>query len=335
VVCALPRAVGTDELSHVDGLRRAQGVESSALTAPFYFLRGKDAAIASAVPLVQPYRETTLRIPVPIPILGRDGEALLVSLGDSYMCSVSHWVHALRVNTFAMCSWWVRRLRLGLVLGPAWAFWRLLCGFPWYAGRFAGAFNAISWSAKVHHDASLEFSVVQRRAKVGANATIRNSFIAEGATIGEGARVFGSVIGRDALVAPNSVVFMSVVNPRAMAGQLLMQRSLLGPEAGAFTNSNFFDVNLSRNVRVAHRGRLVDSGTQMLGVCVGPRARVAAGIWVASGREIPAGALLVKPPAEIANDVGRPAPDEPHIVVDGEVVPLSGAGRPRMRATGA
>jgi len=60
----------------------------------------------------------------------------------------------------------------------------------------------------------------------------------------------------------------------------------------------------------------------MLGVCVGPEARIAAGIWVASGREIPAGALLVKPPGEIAASIGNPAWGEAHVVVDGGVVPL-------------
>ncbi len=60
----------------------------------------------------------------------------------------------------------------------------------------------------------------------------------------------------------------------------------------------------------------------MLGVCIGPEARVAAGIWVASGREIPAGALLVKPPGEIATKIGQPPRDEAQVVVDGAVVPL-------------
>jgi hypothetical protein len=321
LVCALPRAVGTDFLSHVEGLDAVAGPDAAVWTAPFYFVRGS-GTLGAARPAVQTYRETLLRFPVPFGILGRAGEEMTIGLSESYMCSVSHWVHVLRINTAAMGGWWVRRLRIGYVFGAVWLFWRFLLGFPWWGGRLYGAIRGISWGAKVHHTALAELSVVQKGASVGANASLRNSFVAEGAIIGEGARISGSVIGKGAFVAPNSVVNLSVVYPGAMAGQLLMQASVLGKESAAFTNSNFFDLNFARNIRVKHRGRVVDSGTQMLGVCVGPRARVAAGIWVASGREIPAAALLVKPPEEIATNIGSPPPGEAHTVVEGNVVPL-------------
>jgi acetyltransferase-like isoleucine patch superfamily enzyme len=328
-VCALPKAIATDHLSHVEGLElrdapaREEGDPSGATvwTVPFYFVRGA-GSIAAAEPLVQPYRETLMRFPVPYGLLGRSGEVVIIGLSESYMCSVSHWVHVLRINTSAMFGWWVKRLRVGYVLGAVWLFWRFLLGFPWWGGRLFGAIRGVSWGARVHHTAVLELSIVKKGAMVGANANLKNSFVDEGAMIGEGAQIIGSVIGKGATVAPNSVVSMSVVYPGAMAAQVLMQGSVLGKCASAFTNSNFFDVNFARNVRVLHRGRLVDSGTQMLGVCVGPEARVSAGVWVASGREIPAGALLVKPPGEIASNIGNPTRGEAHVVVDGDVVPL-------------
>jgi hypothetical protein len=107
-----------------------------------------------------------------------------------------------------------------------------------------------------------------------------------------------------------------------MAGQLLMQASLLGENAGAFTNSYFYDVNFARNVRVMRLGRAVDSGSKVLGVCLGEGARVAAGVWVASGREIPAGALLVKPPGEVVTSVSQDASGAPQALLEGSVVPI-------------
>jgi hypothetical protein len=327
LVCALPRSVGTDYLSHVDGLEAreapaAPGAQGASVwTAPFYFVRGA-GSIAAAVPLVQPYRENLMRLPVPFGVFARAGEVLTISLSESYMCSVSHWVHVLRINIPGLFGWWVKRLRLGLVLGPLWLFWRFLLGFPWWGGRLFGAIRGVSWGAQVHHTAVVSLSVVKKGASVRAQAGVHNSFVDEGAVISEGAQVSGSIIGKGALVAANSVIISSVVYPGAMAGQLLMQGTVLGRNSAAFTNSNFFDLNFERNVRVAKEGRVVDSGSQMLGVCVGPEARVAAGIWVASGREIPAGALLVKPPGEIAANIGNPAPGQAHVVVDGDVVPL-------------
>ena len=106
-------------------------------------------------------------------------------------------------------------------------------------------------------------------------------------------------------------------------GPISHEGSLLGEEACALTNSAFFDINFNKNIRVAHRGRYVDIGSPYLGVCVGPRARVSAGVFVAHGREIPAGALLVKPPDEIANRIGEIRPDEPAAVSGGTVVSLN------------
>jgi acetyltransferase-like isoleucine patch superfamily enzyme len=322
LVCALPRGVGTDHLSHVEGLEAGAGSAGGTVwTAPFFFVRGS-GSIANVEPAVQPYRETLQRFPVPFGLVGREGEQQTIALSESYMCNVTHWVHVLRINTSAMGGWWVKRLRLGYVLGAGWLFWRFLCGFPWRDGHLFGAIRGVSWGARVHHTAVAALSIVKKGASIAAHSSVRNSFVDEGATIGEGARVSGSVIGKGAFVAPNSVVNLSVVYPGAMAGQLLMQASVLGRNSGALTNSNFYDFNFARNVRVLHGGRMVDSGTQLLGVCVGPEARVSAGVWVASGREIPAGALLIKPPTEVASEVGQPPRGEPHVVVDGALVPV-------------
>ena len=145
---------------------------------------------------------------------------------------------------------------------------------------------------------------MKTKAVIGAHTSIRNSFIDEGAMIGDGARIFGSVIGKGAFVATNSIVFGSVVYPEAFAAQHIVQASILGRRSCVLAASYFFDVNFFRNIRVAHRGKLMDSGSQFLGVCVGPNTRVGAGVWVGSGREIPSGALLVRQTGDVATRIG-------------------------------
>jgi hypothetical protein len=116
-----------------------------------------------------------------------------------------------------------------------------------------------------------------------------------------------------------------------------MQLSVLGPDSIALTTSNFFDVNLGKNVRVAYRGGFADAGDQALGACLGPRARIGGGVWVASGREVPADALLVKDPAEVAFTMGEIG-KEPAITKGGVVEPLrvKPGGSPKMsRGDGA
>jgi acetyltransferase-like isoleucine patch superfamily enzyme len=319
LVCALPRALLSDGMAPIDGLdaREVPG-KDAVWTAPFYFLRGGVASLAGAEPLVLPYKEHVLRFPIPRAVLGRTEQT--VGISDSYLCNVSHWVHVLRVNTASLAGWWFQRIRWGVVLGPLWIVWRVLCGFPWVGGRLAGSLKKVSFGAKVHHTAHVELSVVKKGAVIGSHASIKNSFIDEGAMIGEGARIFGSVIGKGAFVATNSVVFGCVVYPGAFASQVLMQVSILGRDSCALITSNFFDVNFSKNVRVSHKGRYVDSGAQFLGVCVGPEARIGGGVWVASGREIPRGALVVKPSGSIVARVGELEPGVPYASRDGVLV---------------
>jgi acetyltransferase-like isoleucine patch superfamily enzyme len=319
LVCALPRVLGTDRLSHVGGLEACDAPGGPAWTAPFFFLRGP-GSLARAAPLVLRYREHTLRYPMPAAILGGP-EELLVGASDSILCRVGHWVHVIRINTAAIADWWFERLRQGVV-GPAWMLGRALAGFPWTGGRLLGAMRRVEAGARVHHTANVELSIVGRGARVGAHATIRNAFIGEDAQVGVGACVVGSVVGRAAFVGVHAVVSGSVLYPGAMAAQLLMQASLLGENAGAFTNSYFFDINFTRNVQVASRGGLVDSGSRVLGVCLGPGARVSAGVWVASGREVPAGALLIKPPGEIVTSVPSAAGGAPQALAAGALRPL-------------
>ena len=325
VVCALPKSLGNDFLSHVEGLdpRAPKAGGDPVWTAPFYFLRGPSGSLAGAEPLVLPYKEQVLRFPVPVAVLGKPEH--VVGMSQSYLCNVSHWVHVLRLNTAAIAGWWFERLHWGVVLGPLWIAWRLLSGFPWIGGRLAGGLRSVSALAQVHHSAHIEVSIVKKKAVIGAHTSIRNSFIDEGAMIGDGARIFGSVIGKGAFVATNSIVFGSVVYPEAFAAQQIMQASILGRRSCVLAASWFFDVNFFRNIRVSHRGKLVDSGTQFLGVAVGPQTRVGAGVWVGSGREIPSGALVVKPTDEVITRIGPVENGVPYTVREGELVKL-GAG---------
>lgn len=49
---------------------------------------------------------------------------------------------------------------------------------------------------------------------------------------------------------------------------------------------------------------------------------MAAGVWVASGREIPPGSLLVKPPSEVVMGVWHDADGAPQALLDGAVAPI-------------
>jgi acetyltransferase-like isoleucine patch superfamily enzyme len=322
--CAVPPNAATDLLAHVTGLERVEskGGGGEVWTAPMYFLRGK-ASLASASVHVVPHKPSLVRLPVPKGFLGGAPE-LVVGVSESFLCNVSHWVHILRLNATAIVVPWNERRRVGMsILGIAWYLWRLLLSFPFVGGRILESFRMVDRKARVHHSAHIEGSVIRKGVDIGVGAVIKYSYIGEGAHIEDGAHVVGAVIGPGAFVSRQSVVVSSVLYPGSFAGQQLMQFSILGPDAIVLAMSNFFDLNLDRNIRVAHGTSVVDSGSRMLGACIGPRARIGGGVWVASGREIPADAFIVKDPAEVAfriGDVGTAAA----IVRGGTAQPLGG-----------
>ena len=332
--CALPRGIAIDNLGYIDGLdpreapgtTRQAGAAGQVWTAPFHFIRGTASLASTRRRSSSLTRRASRRFRFTPVIDGKREEQFAIS--ENYLCNVSHWVLRPPRSTS-------RRSRRGgsTSLAGAADTSAVSPGTPGArcvvsrgrGGRLQDGLRLrqLEGEGRTTPRASDSRSCGAARPSSAFANVDRCSFICEGANVGDGAQVYGSIIGPGAWVGRNSVVVGSLVYPGALAGQILMQVSLIGREACAFTNSGFYDLNFSRTVRVAHRGRIVDSGSQFLGVCVGPEARVSAGVWVASGREIPRGAVLVKPPSEIASRIGELPPGEPHVVRDGVVVPLA------------
>ncbi len=298
LTAALPEGLATRRLSHVGGLDAVTVGGQGAFTAPLHLV-GPGARPGSAEPVLLPYREQTLRFPTPLGMLGRPEATFGVS--DAVLVHVSHWAHVLRVNLSMFLAGWVERWHTPG--GRLWYLWRALAGFPWRRGRLAASIRRVHRRAQVHHRAHVELSVVEEGAVIGANAVVKNSWIGRGARIDDGAIVNACVVGAGAFVASGAGIFSSLLCPGAFAAQQKMQFSLLGENSVAFTGSYFYDLNFERNVRVPHRGEMADAGDRFLSVCLGPWARVAGGVWIASGRSVPAGALIVQPAGRVLHKI--------------------------------
>jgi hypothetical protein len=316
IAAALPDALATRRLSHVGGLEATTASGRPAFSAPLLALdAGADPR--AAVPALLPYRENTLTFPIPVGMIGRAETTFGAS--DAVLVRVSHWAHVLRMNLAFYLAGWIERSRSPL--GKLWYLWRALLGFPWRGGRLGEAIRRVHRRARVHHRAHVELSVVEEGAVIGANAIVKSSYVARGARIDDGAIVTASVIGPGAMVASGSTVFASLLCPRAFAAQQKMQFSLLGEASVAFTGSYFYDLNFERNVRVVKDGAPHDGGDRFLSVCLGPWARVAGGVWIASGREVPAGALVVQPAARVLGRIDPALAGERRVTVeDGRAV---------------
>jgi hypothetical protein len=315
---AVPQAVSSKRLSHIEGLQAVTAGDTPAYVAPLYAI-APGARVAAAVPTVLPFKEKVFEFPVPIGMTGESSAKFAVT--DTWMCRIDHWVHIQRVNMTALAGGWAER---GKSLGSKlWFLWRLLAAFPWKGGRILTSLKWIHPKAQVHHTAHVSASVIEEGAVIGARAIVNGSYIGKGARIEDGAHVDLSVIGPGASVSSLSGVRASVVYPRAFAAQLGMQLSVLGEGSVAFTGSYFQDLNFLGNVKVMHRGKPVDAGDRFVGVALGPWARVAGALWVSAGREIPAGALVVMDPRSMLSKTDEAMMRE-HIVtsIDGKLMPL-------------
>ena len=295
---ALPQALATQALAHIQGLAALELEGKPAFTAPLWIVRDGATALGAPARLL-PFKELAWKLPTPPGMLGRAEEPFGAT--DTYLVRVDHWAHVLRLNLAALVATWFERWQTPG--GKLWFLVRALLGFPWRNGRLAGSLRRVHRKAKVHHTAHVELSVVEEGAEIGANAVVKNSYVGRGARIDDGALVNACVLGAGASVASCSSIFSCVLYPGAFAAQQKMQFSVLGPSSVAFTGSYFYDLNFDKNVRVAHRGKIVDAGSRFLSVCLGPWARVAGGVWVSSGREIPAHALVVQPPGLVAQRI--------------------------------
>jgi hypothetical protein len=333
IAAALPVAHTTERLAHIDGLDAIRIDDRPAFTAPLYAV-APGARVADARPALVPFYERVAQIRMPIGMLGVDSMPLGISI--VWMCRVDHWVHIQRVNVLALMTAWSE---LGKrTSGKLWYAWRIAIGAPWTSGRLTTAIKRIHPKARVHHTAHVELSVIEEGAEIGPRAVVCNSWIGKNARIAAGAQVNSCVIGPDAMVADTTVIAAAVLYPRSFNGQSKVQMCVLGEGAATLTGVFFYDVNFAQNIRVKHRGRVVDSGERVGGVCVGPWARVAGSVWVASGREIPAGALIIQDPGQVLSHLEDPVLQTQMAAVVGTTVVGVGAlppNRPAALGTGS
>jgi hypothetical protein len=318
IQAAVPQAISTKRLSHIDGLQTVTVDGAAAYAAPLYAV-APGGTVAAAAPTVLPFAEKVFEFPVPAGMTGETQAKFAIT--DTWMCRIDHWVHIQRVNMTALAGGWAER---GKGLGSKlWFLWRILAAFPWKGGRIMTSLKWVHPKAQVHHTAHVSASVIEEGAVIGARAIVNGSYIGKGARIEDGAHVDLSVIGPGASVSSLSGVRASVVYPRAFAAQLGMQLSVLGEGSVAFTGSYFQDLNFLGNVKVMHRGKPVDAGDRFVGVALGPWARVAGALWVSAGREIPAGALVVMDPRSMLTKTDEVMMRD-HIVtsIEGKLMPL-------------
>ncbi len=283
--------------------------------APGSTWRGVDAACE---PLNVRPDEKLLRLPVPEQYFGKP--EIVVPITGRAALRMRHWAHILAVNRIAWALDLLDRPRWRNIAALAWACIRALIPTR---SRVLRRLGRIGKGCTIHPTAVLEGVILEDGVNIGPFAVVRFSRIGAGSWIQGHAQVSMSVLGARTLVSAGSVVNFSVTYPDASASQILMQLSVLGRKAITTGGGFMMDMRFDGDVRVPLDGELQDAGTRFLGSAVGHGAILGTGFWLAPGRAIPNGAVVVRNPRQVVRSI--PSAVEPGTVLvqeGGRLVPL-------------
>ncbi len=255
-------------------------------------------------------------------VFKRDG-TLTFALSARIAMRVQHWVHVLRANHLALLA-----IAAEFRERPKWRnfaglAWLLLRSFPPNEARVMRRLVRRGRRVKIHPSAVVEASILGDGVQIGANAVVRASWLGPGARVADGGLVEMSVLGAGAVVTRQSNCNFMVMYPGSVLGHGIHQISLLGRDAFVSAKAAMYDFKPDGNVKIEHRGKFLDSGSNFLGACIGHGTFLGAGVWVQHGRAIPNGVMLIKDPAETVKRVAAAAePGMTLVVRDGVAVPL-------------
>jgi carbonic anhydrase/acetyltransferase-like protein (isoleucine patch superfamily) len=192
--------------------------------------------------------------------------------------------------------------------------------------RLLRAASRIGEGCEIHPTAVIEGSILEPGVKVGPFAVVRFSRVGEGSWIQDHGKLTLSVLGARSLVSAGSTVNFCLGHEQASFSQILMQLSVLGRRAITTGGGFLMDMRFDGEVRVMHQGRPQGVGSRFLGSAIGHDTMLGTGFWLAPGRSIPNGAVVVRDPDRVVRRI--PARVEPGTVLvprNGALVPLTDA----------
>lgn len=230
-------------------------------------------------------QERMLDVPVPPEQFG--ASILELPLTERLLLPCHHWLQLLWVNLLGMPPFLWRELAGRNVVEVAWR--------ATVAAVRAGSLHPMQIGAKlgrqgrgcrIHPSAVVEGSWLGDHVQIGANAVVRGCVLGDGSVVEDLALAEFSVMAAGARIQRQAMLKLSVAAPRASMGGV-MQLGVLDQDAAVKRGALMMDMAFGQQLRVRHRGQLVEAPLGLAGVCVGARTLVGAGVKVAGGRALP------------------------------------------------
>jgi carbonic anhydrase/acetyltransferase-like protein (isoleucine patch superfamily) len=308
-VCAVESGPFTEFTGFIQDLRTAPDPETGKPLTLYglYYCRGPLGS-EEALGSLPPVRIEALQKAFPI----HPGEFMPASVevrfapafSDAILFHVCHWVHIWLLNLLALGDELLRAFtgsKLTMVL-------RALSAFSLNKHKIASRFVIKGKGCDIHPTATVQGCILGDKVSIGPYSLVQGCILGNNVKIIEHSIIFASVLGDDVSTCPRGHSKLCVVYPKTSLGR--MQACLIGRNVFMASLAYFFDIKFKGTIKLRHEGRIVDTGMNFLGGCVGHDAVVGPDVWIASGREIPNGAMVVKNPREV---IFKTQPDLPRM----------------------
>ncbi len=214
---------------------------------------------------------------------------------ERLVVKVAHWSHLLMANLMGFAAGIHDQGKASNLLKILWAALRARSLNP---HAIASRLNRVGRGCVIHPSAVIEGCFLGDRVHVGANAVLQGCVIGDGCVVEELSTATLSVMAPAAVLQRMGILRFSVAGPGASIGGSV-QLSVLGRDASFKHGSVTMDQPLGRStVGCLVDGRVEDSGLPYLGCCLGNRALVGSGVWLAPGREVPNDTWIIRPPGD-------------------------------------
>ena len=259
----------------------------------WYFPRGVEMNPKPLVIDTEPYEMGYYRIPT---YLASDKGEVVFYVPLKPFLSIENWVHLFIANSpFGILS---RGARADKEL------YQLKNKLKLVVKAFLERKHVLSSSKLVHIGKNCAIdptAVIQGPTVIGNNVTIEagavitQSIIGNNVSVMQGCQVQWSVIGDGSWLSFRAAVTSTVLMERCIVAQnACLQLCVVGRNSFIGAGNTFTDFNLiPRPVKTYHRGKLVSTGRNVLGSCVGHNCRIGSGFVVYPGRIIESDTVLV------------------------------------------
>ncbi|TSD02814.1 MAG: N-acetylglucosamine-1-phosphate uridyltransferase-like protein [Parcubacteria group bacterium Athens0714_16] len=205
-----------------------------------------------------------------------------IPLTEKVIVQVDHWANLWTANLMSILS----RLASLKKISKFKLIALILKNHSLNKWKILGSLNNFGKNCDIHHTACIEGSLIGNNVTIGAGAVIRNSTIGDGCLIGNGVIIETSVIGEKSSILNGHIIFC-VIYPGFFTITQAVSTSVIGRDCFIGLGAVLTDFRLdNKSISVIKDGVKIDTGSTLLGCCLGNNVYLGSGCIVAPGRII-------------------------------------------------